>query len=320
MRVLTGIQPSGRIHIGNYFGAIQPILDYQNRSELFLFLANYHSLTTSKSKEELEGFTIQAAIDLLSLGIDPEQTTFWVQSQVPQVMELTWILSQFITVNQLQLAHSYKDKVAKGFVPSSGLFFYPVLMAADILLFNSNRVPVGKDQKQHLEFARDIASRFHQQYGEVFLIPEPEILEETAVVPGTDGQKMSKSYGNTIACFGEEKEVRKAVMSILTDSIGVTEPKDPDSSIVFAIHSLFLKREERASLRDKYMAGNVGYGDLKKSLFECYWEKFRPYRTKRESLQKDIGLVREILEMGRQKASSVAQENLSKIKKSIGIL
>lgn len=319
MRILTGVQPSGKLHLGNYFSAIRKILEYQHKEELFLFVANLHALTTFSSKKELEENTMSAALDLLALGVDPEKSIFWMQSDIPEVTELTWYLSQVITVSKLELAHSFKDKVAKGFSPGAGLFTYPILMAADILLFSADRVPVGKDQKQHLEFARDIAERFNAQFGDLLVIPEPDIDEHTATVPGVDGAKMSKSYKNTIDLFASEKEIKKSVMSIVSDSKGIEEPKDPDDSIIFQIHSLFLDETGKQTLRDRFRKGGVGYGDLKKSLLEAILDRFAPYRKKREELSADLAYVQSSLKAGRDKARSVAVGKIKEIRAAIGI-
>ncbi|MCW7471607.1 tryptophan--tRNA ligase [Leptospira kanakyensis] len=319
MRVLTGLQPSGKLHLGNYFSAIKKILDYQSKEDLFLFIANLHALTTFRSKEELKTFTLECAIDLLALGVDPKKSVFWVQSDVPQVTELTWYLSQSITVSQLQLAHSFKDKVAKGFVPGAGLFTYPVLMASDILLFSAEKVPVGKDQKQHLEFARDIAERFNTQFGQVLSIPEPDIDENTATIPGVDGAKMSKSYQNTIDFFGTEKEIKKKVMSIVSDSRAVEEPKDPETSVIFQIHSLFLTPKEKETQMEKYKRGGVGYGDLKKDLLDSILNHFAPFRVKREELAQNLDYVHAVLKEGKEKAKAVAEAKLEDVRKTLGI-
>lgn len=319
MRVLTGLQPSGKLHLGNYFSAIKKILDYQSKEELFLFIANLHALTTFRSKEELKEYTLGCAIDLLALGVDPNKTVFWVQSEVPQVTELTWYLSQSITVSQLQLAHSFKDKVAKGFVPGAGLFTYPILMASDILLFSAEKVPVGKDQKQHLEFARDIADRFNSQFGSVLTIPEPDIDENTATVPGVDGAKMSKSYNNTIDFFGTEKEIKKKVMSIVSDSKAIEEPKNPEESMIFQIHSLFLSNSEKETQKLKYTNGGFGYGDLKKDLLDAILAHFAPFRSKREELTQNLDYVHSVLKSGKEKAMEVAEKKLDEVRRTLGI-
>ncbi len=319
MRILTGLQPSGKLHLGNYFGAIRKILDYQSSSDLFLFIANLHALTTYSNKKNLEEYSLECAIDLLALGVDPQKTVFWIQSDVPQVTELTWYLSQCITVPQLQLAHSFKDKVNKGFTPGAGLFTYPILMASDILLFSAEKVPVGKDQKQHLEFARDIAERFNALFGPLLHLPEPDIEERTAIVPGIDGAKMSKSYGNTIDFFGTEKEIKKQVMAIQSDSKSIEEPKDPNSSFIFQIHSLFLTESEKETLKEKYEKGGVGYGDLKKDLLSKVLDHFSPFREKRSQLTQNLDYVRDVLRAGKSKATEIAETKLNEIRKSIGL-
>ncbi|XDD50657.1 tryptophan--tRNA ligase [Leptospira sp. WS92.C1] len=319
MRILTGVQPSGKLHLGNFFSVIRKLKEYQNSTDLFCFVADLHSLTTFSSKEKQNENSYNALCDFLALGIDPNKCTFWLQSSVPEVTELTWYLSHSISVNQLNLAHSYKDKVAKGFNPGGGLFLYPVLMAADILGFDSDRVPVGKDQKQHLEFARDIASSFNREIGPVFKIPEPEIDEATALVPGTDGQKMSKSYGNTINFFDTEKELKKSIMSIMTDSAGVDEAKDPEKSHIFAIHSLFLNQTERESLKQKFLIPGTGYGDLKKQLLQDTLDYFAPYRKEREKIASDPTFVNTALKQGRDKARNTITTVLDRVRKELGI-
>ncbi|MCC6274915.1 MAG: tryptophan--tRNA ligase [Leptospiraceae bacterium] len=319
MRILSGIQPSGKLHIGNYFSMMKKMIEYQSESDLFCFIANLHSLTTFKDRKNIEEHTFDAVCDFLALGIDPVKSTFWIQSDVPLVTELTWYLSMCITVNQLSLAHSFKDKTAKGVNPSCGLFNYPVLMAADILAFNSDRVPVGKDQKQHLEFARDIGMRFNQEFGETFKIPEPEIDEFTAVVPGTDGQKMSKSYGNTINIFDSEEKLKKSVMSIVSDSAGIDEAKDPERSVIFSIYSLFLNPSEEEELRDRFLTPGLRYGDVKKELFSKILDYFSPFRNKRESFVKDKNLVKEMLLTGARKATEAALPQLEAARKYLGL-
>ncbi|AOP32846.1 tryptophan--tRNA ligase [Leptospira tipperaryensis] len=319
MRILTGVQPSGKLHLGNFFSVIRKLKEYQDTTDLYCFVADLHSLTTFSSKDKQRENTYNAVCDFLALGIDPEKSTFWLQSSVPEVTELTWYLSHSITVNQLNLAHSYKDKVAKGFSPGGGLFFYPVLMAADILGFDSDRVPVGKDQKQHLEYARDIASNFNREVGNVFKIPEPEIDEATALVPGTDGQKMSKSYGNTINFFDSEKELKKSIMSIMTDSAGVDEAKDPDKSHIFAIHSLFLDTKGKEELRNKFLTPGTGYGDLKKQLLQDTLDYFAPYRKEREKIGADQSFVESALKKGKEKAQKTITEVLDRVRKELGM-
>lgn len=319
MRILTGIQPSGKLHLGNYFSVMEKMIRYQKDHDLFCFIANLHSLTTFKSKEAQKDNTFDAACDFFALGMDPEQSTFWIQSDVPLVTELTWYLSICINVNQLQLGHSYKDKTAKGINPTGGLFFYPILMAADILLYDTQKVPVGKDQKQHLEFTRDIANKFNHDFGSTFLIPEPEIDEDTAIIPGTDGTKMSKSYGNTINLFDKESAIRKSVMSIVSDSAGVDEAKDPDKSTIFSIYKLFLNEIDLKTLRTRFETPGLRYGDVKKELFSTIMDYFAPYRKKREELVANRGYVEELLQKGAGKAHSAASPVIERVRSKLGI-
>ena len=318
-RVLSGIQPSGKLHLGNYFGMMSRMINYQDENDLFCFIVNYHALTSIQDKIELEQNTINAALDFLALGMDPNKSTFWVQSDVPQVTELTWLLSSMAGVGLMERSTSYKDKIDKGLSPHMGLFSYPILMAADILLYGSEIVPVGKDQKQHLEITRDIAIRFNNTYGkDLLVIPNPDINKETMLVPGTDGQKMSKSYGNTIPIFADEKLIKKSVMSITTDSAGINEPKDKDTPL-FKIYSLFLISEEKNILNDRYDTPGLMYGDLKKELTNKIIEHFSPYRQKRDYLLKNIDHVHGILETGKDKASEVADKYIKKIREAMGL-
>jgi len=318
-RVLSGIQPSGKLHLGNYFGMMSRMINYQDENDLFCFIVNYHALTTTQNKAELEKNTINAALDFLALGMDPEKSTFWVQSDVPQVTELTWLLSNMAGVGLMERSTSYKDKIDKGLSPHMGLLSYPILMAADILLYGSEIVPVGKDQKQHLEITRDIAIRFNNIYGkDILVIPSPDINEDTMLVPGIDGQKMSKSYSNTIPIFADEKLIKKSVMSITTDSAGIDEPKDKDSPL-FKIYSLFLNSEEKNILSDRYDTPGLRYGDVKKELLNRIIEHFSPYREKREYLSKNIDQVHSLLDCGKEKASKVADEYIKKIRDAIGL-
>mgnify|MGYP001429605370 FL=1 len=318
-RVLSGIQPSGKLHLGNYFGMMSRMINYQDENDLFCFIVNYHALTTIQNKAELEKNTINAALDFLALGMDPEKSTFWVQSDVPQVTELTWLLSNMAGVGLMERSTSYKDKIDKGLSPHMGLFSYPILMAADILLYGSEIVPVGKDQKQHLEITRDIAIRFNNVYGkDILVVPSPDINEDTMLVPGIDGQKMSKSYANTIPIFADEKSIKKSVMSITTDSAGIDEPKDKDSPL-FKIYSLFLNSEEKNILSDRYDTPGLKYGDVKKELLSRIFDHFSPYRKKREYLSKNIDLVHSLLDHGREKASKVADEYIKKIRDAMGL-
>ncbi|TGK07482.1 tryptophan--tRNA ligase [Leptospira semungkisensis] len=319
MRILTGVQPSGKLHLGNYFSVIRKLVEYQNNVDLFCFVADMHALTTFTSAKNQTENTYDAVCDFLALGIDPDKCSFWIQSEVPEVTELTWYLSMSITVPKLELAHSYKDKVAKGITPSGGLFFYPVLMAADILAFDSDRVPVGKDQKQHLEYTRDIAERFNAQYGDTFKLPEPEIDEETAIVPGVDGAKMSKSYGNTINFFDDEKKLKKSVMGIVTDSAGVDEAKDHEKSVIYAIHSLFLDAEDKKKLQTRFSTPGTGYGDLKKALLENILDYFGPYRKERERIAADPAYVRSVMKKGSEKARATSSQILDRVRSRLGI-
>ena len=318
-RVLSGIQPSGKLHLGNYFGMMSRMINYQDENDLFCFIVNYHALTTIQNKAELEKNTINAVLDFLALGMDPEKSTFWVQSDVPQVTELTWLLSSMAGVGLMERSTSYKDKIDKGLSPHMGLFSYPILMAADILLYGSEIIPIGKDQKQHLEITRDIAIRFNNIYGkDTLVIPCPDINEDTMLVPGIDGQKMSKSYANTIPIFADEKLIKKSVMSITTDSAGIDEPKDKDSPL-FKIYSLFLNSEEKSILSDRYDTPGLKYGDVKKELLGRVIEYFYPYREKREYLSKNIDQVHSLLDHGREKASKVADEYIKKIRDAMGL-
>ena len=319
MRILSGIKPSGTIHIGNYLGMIKPMVDSQSRGELFCFVANLHSLTTQFDGKKMADDTRAAILDLLALGIDPEKSVFWVQSDVPEVAELTWYLNNVTGVGLLERCHAYKDAVAKNIPASNGLFSYPVLMAADILLYQSHRVPVGSDQKQHVEVARDIAIRFNNTYGEAFILPEPEIVDELAVIPGVDGQKMSKSYGNTIEIFVPENVLKKKIMSIVTDPTPVEAPKDPEKSVIYALFQLFADQSRAAAMAEKFRAGGYGYGEAKKELFATLWEYFAPYREKRETLGKTPGIVDEIRKKGAAKARAIAMKTLERVRELVGV-
>ncbi|MBQ8754811.1 MAG: tryptophan--tRNA ligase [Lentisphaeria bacterium] len=319
MRILTGIQPSGTPHIGNYFGAMRQVCSIQDKGETFIFLADYHSLTTGPDPEQLRQNVLELALNYLSCGVDPQKSVLFRQSDVPEVCELTWILNNVTPVGLLERAHSYKDKIAKGFSPNNGLFSYPVLMASDILIYGSNLVPVGKDQKQHLEITRDIAIKFNNQYGEIFTIPEELIPEEVAIVPGIDGQKMSKSYNNTIPIFGKEKAIRKTIMNIVTDCKQLEDPKDPDSCNVVALFKLFASGEELEEMKAKYRAGGYGYGHAKQALFEKMWSYFEPMRQKRAELENNLDFVWEVLRKGGEKAREEAQMTMDKVRKAVGL-
>lgn len=319
MRILSGVQPSGVLHIGNYLGMMKPALQMQEQGETFLFIADYHSLTTSPDPDLLRERTERVALDFLACGIDPKKTTFFRQSDVPEVAELTWILNCVTPMGLLERCHSFKDKIANGFSPNAGLFDYPVLMASDILLYKSDLVPVGKDQKQHLEVTRDIAIKFNNAYGDILSIPKESIREDVAVIPGTDGRKMSKSYDNTIEIFGNQKKIRKKFMKIVTDSKTLEEPKDPENCNVFNLYKLFATQEQQDALAERYRAGGMGYGHAKQELFDVFWETFRPYREKREELENNMDYVREVIRKGGERARAVAQQTMDEVRKAVGL-
>ena len=319
MRLLTGIQPSGDLHIGNYFGSIKAMVDAQKEHEVFAFIANYHAMTTVSDGKRLAELTLQAATDFLALGIDPERSTFWVQSDVDEVLELYWVLSSFTSMGLLERAHSYKDKVAKGIAANHSLFAYPVLMAADILIFNSEIVPVGKDQIQHVEIARDIAIRFNNAYGEVLKLPEFRVDENVATVPGIDGQKMSKSYGNTINIFGEEKQQLKTIKKIVTEPVPMEEPKAYENCNVYNIAKLFLNGDGQRELQERYRRGGEGHGHFKLYLAEIIWEYFRPFREKRAYYEAHQDDVRDILAFGAKKAREAAAGVNERVRSVTGV-
>ena len=320
MRILTGITPSGALHIGNYFGAMRPAIELQERGEAFYFIADYHSMTALTDAAERRRYAHDIALDWLACGLDPRRCVFWRQSDTPEVTELTWLLGTVTPMGLLERAHSFKDKLARGIAPNFGLFAYPVLMAADILLYDTNRVPVGKDQKQHLEMTRDIAIKFNQTYGETLVVPEPEIREAVAVVPGLDGQKMSKSYGNTIEIFGAEKAMRKKVMGIVMDSRTPGEPKpDADKNLAVQLLKLVAPSEVAADQENRLRAGGLGYGDLKKVLFEHYWNFFAAARARRAELTADPGHVERVLRDGAERARAVASRVLARARKACGL-
>lgn len=319
MKILSGIKPSGSLHIANYLGMIRPMVLSQQRGELLCFVANLHSQTTLFNAPQLAANTSEAIIDLIALGIDPATSVFWVQSDVPEVAELTWYLSNVTPVGLLERCHAYKDSVARNIPACTGLFTYPVLMAADILLYQSDRVPVGRDQKQHVEVTRDIAIKFNQTYGEVFTVPEPEIADEVAVVPGIDGQKMSKSYDNTIAIFAPEKEMKKKIMSIVTDPTPLELPKNPDTCLIHVLYRLFADVNKSAAMADRLRAGGYGYGDAKKELFAAVWEYFLPFRTKRDELIKNMDYIAQVRRQGADKARALAAPTLAKVRQLTGI-
>jgi tryptophanyl-tRNA synthetase len=320
MRILSGIQPSGALHLGNYFGMMRPAIELQEKGEAYYFIADYHSMTSLFDPVERRKNTLDVALDFLACGLDPKRSVFFKQSDVPEVTELTWLLSTVTPMGLLERAHSYKDKTAKGIAASHGLFAYPVLMAADILIYDSNVVPVGQDQKQHVEMTRDIAIKFNEQYGQTFVIPEPQIRAATAKVPGIDGEKMSKSYGNTIDIFGDEKALRKAVMSIKMDSRQPADPKpDAEQNLAIQILKLVAPPEVGKDFEDRLRAGGLGYGDLKKALFEHYWNYFADARRKRADLVANLDYVRGVLRDGAARARAKAKEVLGRARKASGL-
>jgi tryptophanyl-tRNA synthetase len=319
LRLFTGIQPSGDLHIGNYFGSIEPMVSAQDDHDVFAFIANYHAMTSVSDGARLSELTMQAATDFLSLGIDPEKSTFWVQSDVKEVLELYWILSSFTPMGLLERAHSYKDKTAKGIAANHSLFSYPVLMAADILLFNSEIVPVGKDQIQHVEIARDIAIKFNNAYGDIFILPEYKVDENVKTVPGTDGAKMSKSYGNTINIFGEEKAQQKVIKKIVTEVVAMEDPKEFENCNVYNIAKLFLDENEQIALQERYKRGGEGHGHFKLYLADVLWEYYRPFREKRAYYLAHQDEVRDILKMGADRARATALPVIEKVRSVTGI-
>ncbi|MBM4329109.1 MAG: tryptophan--tRNA ligase [Deltaproteobacteria bacterium] len=319
MRVLSGIQPSGSLHLGNYLGMMKPMLAYLDEAELFVFIVNLHALTSVTDAAKLSQQTLEAAADFLALGLDPDRCYFWVQSDVTEVVELAWILTCITPMGLLERCHSYKDKISKGIPANHGLFAYPVLMAADILLYQTDVVPVGKDQKQHLEVTRDIAMRFNHLFGETFTIPEAQISDEVATIPGIDGQKMSKSYDNTIEIFLDEKTLRKKVMSIKTDSTPVEAPKDPETCNLFQIYRHFAPPERTSEVLGLYLEGGAAYGEIKKELSGILWDFFREARDTRERLTNDPSYIHEALRKGAEKARSVALPTIDLVRERVGV-
>jgi tryptophanyl-tRNA synthetase len=319
MRILSGIQPSGALHIGNYFGMMRPAIALQAEGEAFYFIAEYHALTSVRDPEALRESSRRVALDFLACGLDPERAALFRQADVPQVTELAWILSTVAPMGLLERAHSYKDKLARGMAATVGLFNYPVLMAADILIYDSDIVPVGKDQKQHIEITRDLAVKMNETFGQIFKLPEPRIQAATEVVPGIDGQKMSKSYGNNIDIFGDEKETRKRIMSIVTDSTPVEAPKDPSRSTILQLYSLFAPKDQIAEMRERFQKGGTGYGDFKKQLFEKLWEYFAPMRKRREEILADKSYIDNVLAHGAKRANEVADEVMKRVRDAVGL-
>jgi tryptophanyl-tRNA synthetase len=319
MRILSGIQPSGALHIGNYFGMMQPAVALQAEGEALYFIADYHALTSVRDPKALRENSRRVAVDFLACGLDPERATLFRHSDVPQVTELAWILSTVAPMGLLERAHSYKDKLARGLSATVGLFSYPVLMAADILIYDSDVVPVGKDQKQHIEITRDLAVKMNETFGPIFKLPEPRIRAATETVPGIDGQKMSKSYGNNIDIFGHEKEMRKRVMSIVTDSMPVEAPKDPTKSTIFKLYSLVASKDEIAAMREQFLKGGIGYGDFKKQLFEKLWEYFAPMRKRREEILADKLYIDNVLASGAGRANEIANQVMKRVREAVGL-
>jgi tryptophanyl-tRNA synthetase len=319
MRILSGIQPSGVLHIGNYFGMMKPAIALQAEGETLYFIADYHALTSVRDPEALRENSRRVALDFLACGLDPERATLFRHSDVPQVTELAWILSTVAPMGLLERAHSYKDKLARGLPATVGLFSYPVLMAADILIYDSDVVPVGKDQKQHIEITRDLAVKMNETFGQIFKLPEARIQAATETVPGIDGQKMSKSYGNNIDIFGDDKEMRKRVMSIVTDSTPMEAPKDPTKSAIFKLYSLVASKDEIATMHERFLKGGTGYGDFKKQLFEKLWEYFATMRKRREEILADKSYIDAVLSKGASRANEIADQVMKRVREAVGL-
>ena len=320
MRVLSGIQPTGRFHWGNYFGAIRQYIALQNNEQAFYFIADLHALTTIRDADALRQNTRDAALDLLALGLNPQQAALFRQSDIPEVTELTWLLMTVTGMGLLEKCHAYKDKKARGVTADAGLFTYPVLMAADILIYDSDLVPVGVDQVQHIEVTRDLAQSYNALYGDVFVLPQPRVLDDSAKVVGTDGEKMSKSYGNTIEIFEAEKKLRKKIMSIKTDSTPMEAPKNPDTCAVFTLYKLFASPEQQQALAERYRAGGMGYGEAKQLLFDAAMEYFAAARAKRQDLESRPDDLEDILRVGAQQARRKAQEVLERARVACGLM
>ncbi len=318
-RILSGIQPSGALHLGNFFGMMQPAIRLQDEGDAYYFIADYHALTTVHDPAALRSHVRDVALDFLACGLDPKRCCFFRQSDIPEVVELSWILSTVTPMGLLERATSYKDKVARGLEATHGLFAYPVLMAADILLYESDFVPVGKDQKQHLEMTRDIAGKFNDRFGETFKLPAPLIGEAAAVVPGTDGLKMSKSYGNTLEIFADEKSLKKKIMSLVTDSTPVESPKPTENSTLLALYRLVSPAETVSRMEAEHREGGVGYGEFKKRLFGAVWETFAPMRTRRAELESNPAYIEEVLRDGARRARVVAEQVLKRVRVACGL-
>jgi tryptophanyl-tRNA synthetase len=318
-RILSGIKPTGQPHIGNYFGMMRPAIEWQDRGEAFYFIADYHALTTVFDPVKLREYVRGVALDFLACGLDPAKAVLFRQSDVPQHTELTWLLTCQTPMPMLENAHAYKDHLAKEKTPSHGLFAYPVLMAADILIYDSNIVPVGKDQKQHIEITRDLANKMNTLYGPIFTVPEPSIRPEVETIPGLDGRKMSKSYSNTIELFPEEKALKKKIMGIVTDSTPVEAPKDPATSSIVSLYRLFAPAADVAQMEADFRVGGIGYGDFKKRLFGAVWEYFAPLRTRRAELAADPGYVEGVLKAGAERAGALAEQTMTRVRKAVGL-
>ena len=319
-RILSGIKPTGAPHIGNYFGMMKPAIEWQERGEAFYFIADYHALTTVRDPAALRAFSRGVALDFLACGLDPKRAVLFRQSDVPEHTELAWLLSCVTPMPMLENAHAYKDHVTKEKVPSHGLFAYPVLMAADILIYDSNIVPVGRDQKQHVEMTRDIAAKMNAIYGNVLVIPEASILPTVETIPGLDGQKMSKSYDNTVALFEEEKTLRKKIMGITTDSTPVEAPKDPATSTIVGLYRLFASEADVAQMEADFRAGGIGYGEFKKRLFGAVWEYFAEARARRAELERDAAYLDDVLRDGAKRARAVAEITMARVRSAVGLV
>ena len=319
MRILSGIKPSGEIHFGNYLGMLKPMVESQSRGELLCFVANMHSLPGLVDGPQMATWTRQMAIDILALGMDPHKSVFWMQSDVPEVAEFTWYLSNFTPVALMERMHAYKDAIAHGKSPNMGLFSYPVLMAADIVGYGVNKVPVGRDQKQHVEVARDLVGAFNHRHGEILVMPDPEIGEDVATVQGLDGQKMSKSYGNTLGIFADAAEVKKKIMAIATDSTPLEEPKDPDSNPVFAWYRHVASPQAVSEMDRKLRAGGYGWGHAKKELVQAYLDHFAPYRERRDEIGRDLDGLKKTMAMGAEKARAIHLPILESVRRAVGV-
>jgi tryptophanyl-tRNA synthetase len=319
MRILSGIQPSGTLHLGNYFGMMKPAIELQEKGEAYYFIADFHALTTVHNGSALRANVRELAIDFLACGLNPEKAVFFRQSDVPAVTELSWILSTVTPMGLLERCHSFKDKTARGLAATHGLFAYPVLMAADILIYDSDLVPVGRDQKQHLEVTRDIAVKINETYGPIFKLPEPSIREDTAVVPGLDGAKMSKSYGNTIEIFAPENALKKKIMGIKTDSTPVESPKSTENSSILGLYKLVARESDYQTMESEFLRGGTGYGDFKKRLFGAVWDYFAPFRIRREEILRDPAYVDRVLAEGAEKARGVSDGVMHRVRAAVGL-